>query len=306
MASFFLFFLLFFDLFTEIEMNYSEVDAVLNSLTPTDLLVPISGSDKQPFKNIVELNDKKVRENHSNDTFIGVGIDSDNSGEQEGSDDSMDIDQKLSKAKARLHRRYLRGIRELSLMEDLTNVSNLAYWKASSFKTSNPIENVINDYPESYWQSDGSQPHIVDIYFSKRIELALLAVFFGFEIDESYSPKVVKLYVGDSISDLIYYEEWYIGKITQWYVKKFPSLEDREGEQNIPIRCHILRLVFPVNHDNGKDTHLRGVRIYTRDQNNRALSMISNNMSSAVKDTDRVLASIDPKSKFNDEYFTIR
>lgn len=292
--------------FPKIEMNYSEVDAVLDSLTPTELLVPTTGSNKQPFKNIVELNDEKARENHYTDTFISIGIDSDESREQEGSDDSIDIDKKLSKAKARLYRRYLRGIRQLSLMEDLTNISNLAYWKASSYKTSNPIENVINDDPESYWQSDGSQPHIVDIYFSKRIELALLAVFFGFEIDESYSPKVVKLYVGDSISDLIYYEEWYIGKVTQWYIRKFPSLEDTDGEQNIPIKCHVLRLVFPVNHDNGKDTHLRGVRIFTRDINNRTLPMITNNINPAVKDTDRILASIDPKSKFNDGYFTIR
>lgn len=288
-------------------MNYSEIDAVLDSLTPTELLVPTSGSNRQPFKNILELNGEKTGGDQSADTFISVGIDSDDSREHEGSDDSVDIDKKLSKAKARLHRRYLRGIQQLSQMEEFTNISNLAYWKASSFKTSNPIENVINDDPESYWQSDGSQPHIVDIYFSKRIELALLAVFFGFEIDESYSPKVVKLYVGDSISDLIYYEEWYVGKITQWYIKKFPSLEDTDGKQNIPIKCHVLRLAFPVNHDNGKDTHLRGVRIFTRDNNNnRILSMIANNANTTINDTDRILASVDPKSKYNDGYFTIR
>lgn len=287
-------------------MNHSEIDAVLDLLTPMELLVPISGSYNQYFKNIVEVDDVKARENHSTDVFISVGSNSDEDEKHESGDNSLDADKNLSKAKERLRRRYLRGIRKLSLMEDLVNISNLAYWKASSFKISNPIENVINDDPESYWQSDGVQPHIVDIYFNKRVELALLAIFFGFEIDESYSPKVVKLYIGDSIPDLIYYEEWHIGKITQWYTKKFPSLQDTDGEQNIPIKCHILRLAFPVNHDNGKDTHLRGVRIFTRDSKNRTLPMILSNAESSTKDTDRILASIDPKSKFNDGYFTIR
>lgn len=289
--------------------DQQELDAVLNALTPVTLLNAMDSGDHY-FKNIVLLCDKDAMAKHNTNEFISVATAS----EDEMEDESMSIDEGESnpnKDRELMHKRYHRGIARLSKIENLVNISNIAYWKASSFKNLNPVENVINDDPESYWQSDGSQPHSIDIYFSKRVEITLLAMFFGFVIDESYSPKVIKVYIGDSPSDLNYFEEWHIERITQWYVRKFTSFEEikRSNETRVgrkpPVKCQMIRFVFPVNHDNGKDTHLRGIRIYSRDDGHVPLATAD--MTNVITgNSEQVVTTIDPKSKFNDGFYSIR
>ncbi|CCF60350.1 hypothetical protein KAFR_0J02860 [Kazachstania africana CBS 2517] len=155
------------------------------------------------------------------------------------------------------HTTYYEG---LSILErnSYLNISNLPLWKASSSKAGNPIENVLNNDCDTFWQSDGGQPHKVDIYFSKRVEIVLLAMYLSIRADESYTPKIIHVYVGHSPSDAVYYKTLEIRCINGWLGLTFEDNRD-DGL----LKCQFIRFVFPHNHENGKDTHLRAMRIYT-------------------------------------------
>lgn len=323
-------------------MNNTKFDAVLDALTPNHILTPIT-QEQQGFQRIIYL-EEELENLVEVDPFFSDGPSSENEVNKNDNDSMVDQDDsnvnETQEEKTLFHRRFNRGIRHFNKIDNMVDISKLCYWKASSSKVMHPIENVLNDDPESFWQSDGGQPHIVDIYFNKRVELAMLVLFFGFEVDESYSPSVMKIYIGDSINDLIYYEEWRIQRITQWFAKKFPSYpqkrknhtdedidlyderrperhyEERyrrndsnkntkhEKEMTLPVKCQVMRLTFPLNHDNGKDTHLRGIRIFAKDDG--ALPVVSSNTETQIGSTDRVLANMYPKSKFNDGLYSIR
>lgn len=323
-------------------MNNTKFDAILDALTPNDILTPIT-QEQQGFQKIIYL-EEELENLEEADPFFSDGPSSGNEGKKHDNDSMVDPDDsslnEVQGEQTLFHRRFKRGIRHFNKIDNMVDISNLCYWKASSSKVMHPIENVLNDDPESFWQSDGGQPHIVDIYFNKRVELTMLALFFGFEVDESYSPSVMKIYIGDSINDLTYYEEWRIQRITQWFAKKFPSYpqnrtnkkEDdahicddgqpkrryeelygrsdsiknkkQEKEMTLPVKCQVMRLTFPLNHDNGKDTHLRGIRIFAKDDG--TLPVVSSNTETKIGSTDRVLANMYPKSKFNDGLYSIR
>lgn len=154
--------------------------------------------------------------------------------------------------------RYTEGLQKLEGQGHI-NLTALAYWKTSSYKDGNHIKEALDDNPQTFWQSDGSQPHYIDICFSKRVEVIQLAFFFSLLIDESYTPQVIKVYAGHSLSDATLYKTLEIRNVNGWVALTF---EDNRPNDKL-LKCQFLRLTIPVNHENGKDTHLRGVRLYS-------------------------------------------
>lgn len=55
---------------------------------------------------------------------------------------------------------------------------------------------------DTYWQSDGSQPHLVTALFQQKVLLKDLALFMDYKLDESYTPAKISIRVGTSASDL--------------------------------------------------------------------------------------------------------
>ena len=47
-----------------------------------------------------------------------------------------------------------------------------------------------------YWQSDGSQPHLINIQFHKKMSIAEVSFFLDYKLDESYTPKKMSLRAG--------------------------------------------------------------------------------------------------------------
>lgn len=153
--------------------------------------------------------------------------------------------------------KYTQGLQKLE-NQGFVDITNLAYWKASSYKLGNPIQHALDDNPQTYWQSDGSQPHHIDIHFSKRVEVIRIALYFSLFIDESYTPQKLKLYVGHSLSDATLYKIIEVKNVNGWALLTF---EDNRPWDDL-LKCHFLRLAIVSNHENGKDTHLRGIRIF--------------------------------------------
>ena len=55
---------------------------------------------------------------------------------------------------------------------------------------------------DEYWQSDGTQPHVISIQFRRRTALSELAFYVDHTADESYTPKTVSLRAGSLHHDL--------------------------------------------------------------------------------------------------------
>lgn len=214
------------------------VNEILNSLAPVSALQPVH---LKRNKNLVL--DDTVIDDKTRDLFVN--------GFQEESQYATMTTEKLAT-------RFTQGLQMFDY-ENLTDVGHLAHWKASSFKPGNPIENALDDNPGTFWQSDGSQPHQIDVYFSKRMSIVLLALYFSLLTDESYTPRFVSIYVGHSPMDAIFYKSIEVRNVNGWVALSF---EDSRPSDRL-LKCQFIRLVFPINHENGKDTHLRGIKLFT-------------------------------------------
>lgn len=84
----------------------------------------------------------------------------------------------------------------------LTDISNLASWSVSSYKTGLGVDALCEDDPLKYWQSDGPQPHYIDIHFSKRVSIERLSIFTDYASDESYTPSKIQILSGTGYHSL--------------------------------------------------------------------------------------------------------
>ncbi|KPM38432.1 hypothetical protein AK830_g8140 [Neonectria ditissima] len=148
----------------------------------------------------------------------------------------------------------------------LKEISNLARFTVSSHKPGNGVEELRNDDLKLYWQyprSDGPQPHKLTVYFVKRVGIRDIRFFVDYSEDESYTPTKIIFKSGTSENNLIEFATI--------------SLESPVGWQQVPIAgaggdpdgntlvSYVLQMQILENHQNGKDTHLRGIKIYAFD-----------------------------------------
>lgn len=85
----------------------------------------------------------------------------------------------------------------------LSDIGNLAMWSVSSYKIGFGVESLRADNPSKLWQSDGPQPHYVDIHFSKKVSIERISLFFCFSLDESYTPSKIRILSGDGYHTLL-------------------------------------------------------------------------------------------------------
>ena len=67
-------------------------------------------------------------------------------------------------------------------------ISTLASWTVSSSKPGCSIPQLRHPSPNLFWQSDGPQPHYLNIHFFKLVRIVGLRLYLDFEQDESYTP----------------------------------------------------------------------------------------------------------------------
>ena len=81
-------------------------------------------------------------------------------------------------------------------------MGRLAVWSVTSAKPGNGVELLRDGREDTYWQSDGTQPHLVNVQFQKKVFLSHVAIYSDFKLDESYTPSKISVRVGTSLSDL--------------------------------------------------------------------------------------------------------
>jgi anaphase-promoting complex subunit 10 len=104
-----------------------------------------------------------------------------------------------------------------------------------------------------FWQSDGTAPHIVSIQFRARTAVTEVAFYVDAASDESYTPRIVSVRAGTLHHDLEELRRVEMTSPTGWI--RIP-LAAPKG-----IRTWYLQIVVHQMRANGRDLHLRGLRI---------------------------------------------
>lgn len=116
-----------------------------------------------------------------------------------------------------------------------------------------------------------------------------MRIYLDFDLDESYTPTMIRFAAGMGYVDL---QEFAVMRFEQpkgWMEVDFegvgdaaedPSITNENGEEmdvdseeekenslrKLPVlRCMLVQVRICENHQNGKDTHLRGLQIFARD-----------------------------------------
>ena len=70
-----------------------------------------------------------------------------------------------------------------SQLPSTREVGNQAAWSLSSCKPGFGVEQIRDDNYETYWQSDGQLPHLVNIQFKRKTTVSAVAIYTDFRWD---------------------------------------------------------------------------------------------------------------------------
>ena len=127
------------------------------------------------------------------------------------------------------------------------------------------IQTNIDDSTETYWQSDGTQPHLVNIQFIKKVSVSKVSFYLDFGSDESYTPKKIAIRSGTSLHDLVDLTAIELHEPVGWVSVSLTNIESTIPELKVgtdgPLRTHFLQIRMISMHQNGRDAHIRQIKI---------------------------------------------
>lgn len=139
-----------------------------------------------------------------------------------------------------------------------------AVFTISSSKPGNGVEQLRDNSLDSYWQSDGSFPHFINIQFLKKTSITKLCLYLDYNLDESYTAKKLSICGGTCMHDLIDIKSVELNEPSGWVVipLRDPSVsDDTPLEGGDFFRTHVLQVKILSMHQNGRDTHIRQIKI---------------------------------------------
>ncbi|KAI1753044.1 anaphase-promoting complex, subunit 10-domain-containing protein [Xylaria castorea] len=146
----------------------------------------------------------------------------------------------------------------------LKEISNLASFTVSSYKPGCGVKELRDDDANQYWQSDGPQPHRLNIHFIKRVEIRALRLYLDYELDESYTPTKIQITAGTGPNLTIPFTTLELNTPKGWV--DIPIVGAGGGPDGNSLCCFFVRVIILENHQNGKDTHIRGIKVYALDE----------------------------------------
>ncbi|KAH7347211.1 anaphase-promoting complex subunit 10 [Plectosphaerella cucumerina] len=163
----------------------------------------------------------------------------------------------------------------------LKEISNLGKFTVSSHKPGSGVEELRSDDTELYWQSDGPQPHKLTVYFVKRVGIRDIRFYVDYQRDESYTPTKIIFRAGTSENNLIDFHEMSLTTPSGW--QQVPLEGVGGGPDDNTLACWVFQMKIAENHQNGKDTHLRGIKIYAANTDTRSADRGGNPMANMVE-----------------------
>ncbi|EDW32028.1 GL10659 [Drosophila persimilis] len=131
-----------------------------------------------------------------------------------------------------------------------------AVWSLSSCKPGFGVERLRDNIMDTYWQSDGQLPHLVNIQFHKRTNISQIYIYTDYKLDESYTPSRISIRSGTNFNDLQELQVLDLTEPTGWV-----QVPIKDGNVK-SIRTFMLQIAVISNHQNGRDTHMRQIRIH--------------------------------------------
>lgn len=141
--------------------------------------------------------------------------------------------------------------------EKRVEVGRNAVWRVSTAKHGNGVAQLRDGDPNTYWQSDGAQPHTVHCEFPRLTATTYVCILLNFQSDDSYTPRHIVVRSGTYSGDITEITQVELDSPRGWVM--VPLRGETEGS---PLYSAHLQVVITDNHQNGRDTHVRGVRVY--------------------------------------------
>lgn len=123
------------------------------------------------------------------------------------------------------------------------------------------VDQLRDNCLETYWQSDGPQPHLVNIQFRKKTTVKDVCLYADYKLDESYTPNRISIRAGNHFHDLQEIELMDLNEPSGWVV--IPLKDANES----PIRAFLIQIAVLSNHQNGRDTHIRQIKVHSPVEN---------------------------------------
>ncbi|XP_037568654.2 anaphase-promoting complex subunit 10 isoform X2 [Dermacentor silvarum] len=150
---------------------------------------------------------------------------------------------------------YVRDSLSLEREGKVREVGAQAVWSLSSCKPGFGVDQLRDNCLDTYWQSDGPQPHLVNIQFRRKTTIQGICIYADYKLDESYTPNRISVRVGSSFHDLQELEAVDLTEPTGWV---HIATRDAAGH---PVRTFFVQIAVLSNHQNGRDTHLRQIKV---------------------------------------------
>jgi len=163
--------------------------------------------------------------------------------------------------------------------DHLEEIGDEAVWVLSSAKPGNGVEQLRDSNPETFWQSDGPQPHYITALFHRRVEISEVCLCATYKSDESYTPAQISIRIGTGFHD---FQEIQVAELKEpdgWIRIPLCTYSEPSLNQKRPaclnlrdrsfggavdfVGTHAIQIGIISNHQNGRDTHLRQIRIYS-------------------------------------------
>ncbi|XP_071451305.1 anaphase-promoting complex subunit 10 [Hetaerina americana] len=140
----------------------------------------------------------------------------------------------------------------------LREVGSQAIWSLSSCKPGFGVDQLRDSCMETYWQSDGQLPHLVNIQFRRKTTVQDISLYTDYKLDESYTPSRISVRAGTHFNDLQEVEVLDLNEPAGWVHIPIKSLSNGK-----PVRAFMLQIAVVSNHQNGRDTHIRQIKVHS-------------------------------------------
>lgn len=138
------------------------------------------------------------------------------------------------------------------------------------------VEQLRDNSMETYWQSDGQLPHLVNIQFHRKTTISQIYIYSDYKLDESYTPSRISIRCGTHFNDLNEIEIIDLCEPSGWIVVPIKNIRDK------PIRTFMIQIAVISNHQNGRDTHMRQIKIHSPTEAKKNLALDNFNEFSTV------------------------
>lgn len=110
---------------------------------------------------------------------------------------------------------------------------------------------------ETYWQSCGQLPHLVNIQFRRKTIVSDIYIYVNHRLDESYTPNIISVRAGINFNDLQEVQLVELLKPYGWIRIKIKDI------RNFSLKTHLLQIAVLKNHQNGNNCHIRLIKIHS-------------------------------------------